>query len=168
MQLGHGNMKTTLTLIIVVLNTLASLGQTKSCDYQVLTYPDGKKKAEGCFVNKKREGQWKEYYENGYVYHCNYTGDVKSGPYKIFYSSGELRSTGFYKNDTPVDTFMTFSKDGKPIAKVFLTYIKPKVSNVTWRHYYDPNAKPDCTFEQKDGKTFWWQMGELLEFKLSK
>lgn len=169
--------KTILKISIILLSVISftdNYAQTKDCNYVVKYYDNGTKKEEGCLTNDKKEGLWKEYFVNsshvngGYIYESIYKDNIKNGPYTIYYITGEIRGKGFYKNNASVDTFITYTKSGELISKCFLVPTTGKDSKVTWRKYYDPNAKPDGTFETKDGKTYMWQLGEMTEFKFKK
>ena len=166
--------KTILKISIILLSVIPftdSYAQTKTkdCNYVVNYYDTGAKKEEGCLTNGKKEGLWKDYYVNGgYVYESIYKNNIKNGPYTFYYPTGEVRGKGFYKNNASVDTFITFTKSGQMICKCFLVRTAGKNSKVTWRKFYDTNAKPDGTFETKNGKAYMWQLGEMTEFKLKK
>ena len=142
----------------------------KGCLYKVYYRADGKKEDEGCLINNKKEGIWVGYGITGkYYFLTNYSKGIKNGSFKMYYITGELREIGWYKNDFRADTSIVFKQNGDTIAKFCSEATKVKGhSTVKWRRYYDKNAKPDGTFEVKDGKNYMWQLGEMTEFKLKK
>ena len=141
----------------------------KGCEYVVYHYPDSTKKEEGCLVKGIREGSWIIYtLPRKFFEVVTYVHGVKTGRYQEYYATGELRQTGTYKNNTRSDTITTFKQNSDTIAKFYCAYTGLQMATVTWRKYYDSNAKPDGAFETKDGKTYMWMLGEMVEFNYTK
>lgn len=144
-----------------------SLKRSKNCDYKIINNPDGSKKEEGCMLKGLKHGIWVGYGIK-FNYTTTYVNGIKNGPFKSYYLTGELREIGTYKDDSRVDTTLTFKQNGDTIAKFYSEPVKKGTSVIKWRKYYDQNAKPDGTFEKVGKINYMWQLGEMIEFKLKK
>lgn len=164
-------MKKNLMFAVLVISVLPSIGKClkdtskiKHCDYKKLFYDNGKIKEEGCLINNLREGEWKFYDFNHEIYYIiPYIHNIKTGPSRAFYITGELREISNYKNNCRVDTTITFKVNGDTIAKYVSVPVENNKSTVVWRKYYNKNAKSDGTIETKDGKKYIWLLGEMVD-----
>jgi antitoxin component YwqK of YwqJK toxin-antitoxin module len=60
-------------------------------------YENGKKKAQGKFINGKKNGEWKYFYNNGRIQQTgSYTGSKLSGIWKWYYETGELLKEEYF------------------------------------------------------------------------
>src|SRR5690606_40371720 len=62
-----------------------------------ITYPNGKIKAEGEFLNGKKHSLWKSYYENGSLWSSTYfTNGIPDGHSISYYKNGNVMFKGQY------------------------------------------------------------------------
>lgn len=141
------------------------IGDTaKKCDYRIYYYANGRKHQEGCLVNTKKEGAWKEYNELGWLrFEFNYKNDVKNGGYKVFFENGNINATGTYLNGAIHDTLTIYDLDHKLVSKSLWKPVGYKKSKEVWRKIYIKNAKSDGTIEVINGKKYVWSRGEKLK-----
>ncbi len=83
----------------------------------VRTYYDNQKtklKEEYFEVNGKKEGEYKEYYENGQLLRiCNYINEKKEGPYREYHINGALRIFCNYVNNMIKGEYKEYYMDKK-------------------------------------------------------
>ena len=138
----------------------------KGCDYKVFYQPNGNKKEEGCLINGKKEGLWKEYTENGWQrFEWTYFNNEKNGRYKCLYENGKIYGIGNYINGSLSDTLSAFDINGEIISKTVWESIGYKKSKEVWRKIYVKNAKPDGTIETINERRYMWSKGEKLLLK---
>jgi hypothetical protein len=148
-------------------NTISPVKDTtrqKNCDYKKDLYPDGKIRYEGCMLNGKRDGLWKEYNKAGHLhFEWNYSNGEKNGPYKCFYDSGKLNTLGKYKTGALSDTVKYFEENGK-IYKIEVWEVSGKnQSTKTYEKNFNPKIKPDGTIETINGKQYLWTEGQRID-----
>ncbi len=128
----------------------------------VLFHPNGKKAAEGIYINQKKQGLWRFYDRKGVLAsEATYVDGVKNGPYKVYYLDGTLsRETYFvdgkengYRTEYYANGKKRFEgtiKDGQPDGYVKYYYENGKVElEGNYRHlvrdgiwkYYDEKGK---------------------------
>ncbi|MBS1636819.1 MAG: hypothetical protein JST26_12960 [Bacteroidetes bacterium] len=139
----------------------------KGCSYKIYYYENKVKKEEGCLVNNKKEGLWKEYSTSGVLLNeYNYEHGVPNGVFYNYFENGKIHKKGFYKNWTGIDTLTIYNTNGEIVSKSVWIPVSYKKSKAVWRKIYAKDAKPDGTIETIDGKTYTWRLGEKYEFKL--
>ena len=63
-------------------------------------YPNGIVKFSGYFRFGERHGQWMSFYPNGIAWsELHFDKGLRHGPNLVYFMNGQLRYTGFYKND---------------------------------------------------------------------
>lgn len=66
--------------------------------YWKLYYPSGELKAEGNYIDSKKDGEWTYYHRNGQIeHHAKYFEDLPQGAWTWYYSDGKLRRKEFYR-----------------------------------------------------------------------
>jgi antitoxin component YwqK of YwqJK toxin-antitoxin module len=66
------------------------------------------------WVNDKKQGAWKLFYSNGTIKsEATYTQGVLEGYYKVYFSNGVMEIYGFYKNGMPHGNWQYFSETSK-------------------------------------------------------
>lgn len=76
-------------------------------------YPDGKKKMEGELVNGERHGDWKYYYENGFLWsEGKYWYGKRKGYSTVYHKNGKKKLEGRYENDLKVGEWKLWAEDG--------------------------------------------------------
>lgn len=82
----------------------------------------GKKMAEGVYLNEKKEGMWTFFSANTKISEEEYAGGEKQGLSRTFYPTGEVFEESEWKNGKQEGSYRAFFKNGKP-------YMQCKVSN---------------------------------------
>jgi len=94
--------------------------ENSSIAHSTTYYYNGKIKAKGDYVNKKRNGKWNFFSEEGVVIsNENYINGVKEGVSKTFYPSGKLLEKINYKNDIKEGEWLQYFESGKIRKKAF-------------------------------------------------
>ena len=69
---------------------------------------------EGYYKDDKKNGKWKEYYENGNPkMQCNYVAGEPNGYTKLYYESGFLREEGVWRNYRWVGMYKMYYESGQ-------------------------------------------------------
>ena len=113
-------------------------------------FKNGKIIAEGILTDSgKKQGLWKEYYENGSLKsEGNYKDDKKTGKWKYYYKNGQLEETGEYVDGKPEGEWLWYYPSGKLLRKM---------------SYYQGLADGEITEYDEDGNVTLF--GEYLEGK---
>jgi len=84
-------------------------------------YPSGKIKITGKYTSdRKREGLWESFYEDGQAWSIgSFSKGVESGEKKVWYPNGKLRYKGEIKNDKPIGLWEFWDKKGKKTLKKY-------------------------------------------------
>lgn len=146
------------------LNTFKDTTKAKICDYKKYYFANGKVQEEGCLLNGKKEGLWKEYNKNGWVrFEWTYFNDVLNGPYKSFYESGKINSVGYRKDGVPSDTVKFYEEDGILFKLEVWKVIDKNKSEMTYQKFFDESIKSNGTTETIKGKKYIWVDGKKIE-----
>jgi hypothetical protein len=82
-------------------------------------YTNGNIKVKGIYKNKKRDGDWSYFYENGKLWSWGeYTEGVRNGGSSVYYENGVLKMEGTYLNNKQVGLWKFYNKEGKLIKEV--------------------------------------------------
>ncbi len=77
-------------------------------------HQNGKLKMSGKFLNGKREGEWKAFFDNEQIQSLGtFINGERTGLAKIYYPNGKLRYEGFYENDKEVGHWKFYTEEGK-------------------------------------------------------
>tara|TARA_B100000795_G_scaffold76340_2_gene54367 strand:- start:1639 stop:2322 length:684 start_codon:yes stop_codon:yes gene_type:complete len=118
---------------------------------------------EGTYVDGKMHGKWKIYEDDGCLrFEYTYINDIKEGPYKVFYCTGELETTAYWKDGLPIDLMVSFSKEGDTVG-IGLWTIENQMRTFLEDSSLVSKGKPSFTLEEKDGKYFYWMNGVRTE-----
>jgi len=141
----------------------SEINKIKGCQYTTRNRDDGLGKEEGCLVNNKKEGVWKEYTKAGWLrFTVPYTSDKREGSFKSFFENGKTNSIGFYKNDLLVDTFKVFNEKGD-LDNISFWKIEGEKSVETYNKSFRTDIKSDGTIEEINGKKYVWVNGIKVE-----
>ena len=81
-------------------------------------YEDGQLKSEGYKIDGKEDGIHKTWYENGQLeFDVNFKDGKRDGLYKLWYKNGQLQFDKKYINDTTHGMSIHFSDDGYILSK---------------------------------------------------
>ena len=87
-------------------------------------YYRGTKQASGSYKNGRREGAWKQFYNDGQVMiEGFYNGDMKERKWQYFYPNGSLQAEVSFIHSTPHGSWKSYHKNGMPWAAI--TYKSP-------------------------------------------
>jgi antitoxin component YwqK of YwqJK toxin-antitoxin module len=76
-------------------------------------YPDEVLAEEISWSNDKKDGPWKQYFDNGKLKLTGeYKNDLLNGAYIIYYSDGKKETEGFYRNDIPDGKWIRYNNNG--------------------------------------------------------
>lgn len=79
---------------------------------------DGKLKMTGKFLNGKREGEWKAYFNNNQLQSIGaFKNGERIGPAKVYFPTGKLRYEGQYENNKEVGHWKFYNEEGKLIKE---------------------------------------------------
>ena len=96
-----------------------------------------------------RHGMARSYYPNGQVAdEVNWNHDKKDGPWKQFFEDGSIKLTATYKNDRLTGNFIAYYPDGKKEMEGNYTDDLP---DGEWIHY-DQDGKPVSTVRYASGE----------------
>ncbi|MGP1515212.1 MAG: toxin-antitoxin system YwqK family antitoxin [Bacteroidales bacterium] len=132
-------------------NYFSENGQKTHCQF---IYPNGKIKAEGYYINKKKEGLWIYYTEKGIkITEENYKNNLKDGQEKKWETKGKdiIEVTNYKKGVKDGEYFQTLYGDG-----YFITYYKDDKLEGDYKEYYpDKNLKIKGQFVKGDKQGRW-------------
>jgi hypothetical protein len=139
----------------------------KKCDQkQFLHSTTGRLYEEGCMVNGKRTGTWKEYTEDGTLrYEWTFVNNQKSGPYKAYYENGRVEATGKYYMGMLTDTVTTYDERGGLVSKTVWRPGNNGASTMVNQKIYKVNVRPDLTMEEVNGEQYIWMNGKREKVK---
>jgi len=76
-------------------------------------YPHNKIQMKGEYKDKKRDGKWIYYYENGNIWSEGFFKNGKSDGKRILYSkNGKIFIEGYYQDDRPVGVWKYYDEQG--------------------------------------------------------
>ncbi len=82
-------------------------------------YTTGITKFVGFYRQGKRHGQWMSFFPTGIAWsEMHYDKGLRQGPNMVYYESGKLRYSGFYKNDQQDSVWTYYDSLGKANKKV--------------------------------------------------
>jgi antitoxin component YwqK of YwqJK toxin-antitoxin module len=82
-------------------------------------YKNGNIKVKGVYKNKKRDGDWSYFYENGKLWsYGEYTLGVRNGASSVYFENGVLKMEGNYFNNKQVGLWKFYNEKGKLIKEV--------------------------------------------------
>lgn len=115
----------------------------------------GKKMAEGIYIDRKKEGEWKYFSEETGTLRSTETfkADVLNGPYKVFYrdtaNTGAIMEEGMYVNGLKEGQVKQYYSDGKPHST--FTY-KAGIASGPVMFYYPSGAKQVQGSHDEEGR----------------
>lgn len=113
---------------------------------------------EGKYVNDKKEGAWKKYYESGKVKsELTYVTNKADGYAKFYYENGNLSEEGVWRNNKWVGDYKYYYENGKP-SYVWSYNEQGKRSGT--QKYFHPNGNVMIEGDWQDGK----ESGVIKEF----
>lgn len=81
-------------------------------------HDNGVLKMGGKFLNGKREGEWKAYFNNEQLQSEGiYKNGLRMSSAKVYFSNGQLRYEGQYENDKEVGHWKFYNEEGKLIKE---------------------------------------------------
>lgn len=91
-------------------------------------YPDEGLAEEISWSNDKKEGTWKQYFDNGKLkLSGEYRNDQLHGAYVVYYPDGKKETEGFYRNDIPDGKWIHYNNDGTIASAI--EYVNGKITN---------------------------------------
>lgn len=82
-------------------------------------YNNGNIKVTGIYKNKKRDGDWSYFYENGKLWSWGeYTDGIRNGGSSVYYENGVLKMEGNYKNNKQIGLWKFYNEQGKLVKEV--------------------------------------------------
>ena len=94
-------------------------GTSRDLIRETTWYPDKKIQMTGEFKEKKRDGKWIYYYENGNVWSEGFFKDGKSdGKRTTHYENGKIFYEGYYREDKRVGVWKFYDEKGKFLKSV--------------------------------------------------
>lgn len=134
-------------------------------------YPKGGKRAEGKYVDGRKEGEWTYYYRDGDVEQVgSYAAGDQMGTWKWYYPNGDLHRKESYRMDEEDGKSVEYNREGKVINEG--EYIDGKKNGEwtyevgdhiekgeyidgnrdgVWKHYYKKNEQLKFEGEYLDG-----------------
>lgn len=84
-------------------------------------YLSGEIKITGKYTaNRKRDGLWESFYENGTLWSIgSFSNGIESGEKRVWYPDGKLRYKGNIKNDKPVGSWQFWDEKGQKTIKMY-------------------------------------------------
>lgn len=87
--------------------------KAKTNGYKTYYYISGNKSSEGNILNKKPDGAWSYWIENGQLTKSvTFKEGMKDGPYKSWYENGNKNAEGKYVNDQRDGDWIFYNEDG--------------------------------------------------------
>ncbi len=77
----------------------------------------GKKVAEGCYLNEKKAGTWKYFFDNKLIADEQFNNGLKYGVSHKYYDTGEKLEEVDWKNGVEEGNYRIFFKTGKPFME---------------------------------------------------
>lgn len=72
---------------------------------------------EACYVEGRRNGPCKQYFDSGILMmECEYKNDKLDGPAKTYYPSGALKEEGVFQQGEKIGIWKTYNEDGDEIS----------------------------------------------------
>ncbi|HET6225663.1 MAG TPA: hypothetical protein VFF27_05245 [Bacteroidia bacterium] len=80
---------------------------------QIYYHKNGKVEMRGVMKDKKRDGLWKSFYDNGTPWsETTFKDGKKEGKTTTWYENGQKRYEGFFKNDVESGRWVFWNEDG--------------------------------------------------------
>ncbi|PIF05262.1 MAG: hypothetical protein CSA36_07625 [Draconibacterium sp.] len=108
---------------------------------------NGRKAAEGTFLNKKKTGFWRYYSGTRIISDEQYLNGEKNGTAHTYYNSGEILEATDWKNGKKEGNYRIYYKNGKPFMKY---KNQDNKRNGLFLTYY-PNGKTELEAAYKNG-----------------
>jgi antitoxin component YwqK of YwqJK toxin-antitoxin module len=111
------------------------IGYSKTIVY----YPSGLQRCEYESTNNKKNGLWKEWYDNHQhclKKQCNFIDDELSGLWKYWYETGRLKSEGDYVADKRVGVWSQWHNNDQHCLMKQGNLTDDKLNGL-WRHWYE-------------------------------
>jgi antitoxin component YwqK of YwqJK toxin-antitoxin module len=81
-------------------------------------HPNGKLKMTGKFLNGKREGEWKAFFNNDQLQSQGFfKNGIQIGVTKVYFPNGNLRYEGQYENNKETGHWKFYNEQGKLIKE---------------------------------------------------
>ncbi len=82
-------------------------------------YPNKQAQMEGTYKDKKRDGKWTYWYENGKLWsEGSFIGGKSEGKRTTYFENGKVRYEGYYKVDMRVGKWRFFDENGRLLQEV--------------------------------------------------
>ena len=110
-------------------------------------------------VNGKKEGEYKSYYENGYLcWICTYINDKEEGEYKEYYDTGEISFICYYVDGNENGEYKCYYKNGCELSED-----NSKRKNLLKTYSYGQLYKTCFYIDDKDNGEYkeYWANGQL-------
>ena len=132
---------------------------------QIILYENKFRKAEGNFINEKRDGTWTFWYDNGNLKgEGKYEEGTMAGPWKLYFEDGTLKAEGNYKNNLKDSTWTLYYESG---AKKSVGTFVAGVKHGPWTEYYKNGQvffNGNYKFGLSDGNwEFFFESGKLYQ-----
>lgn len=99
-------------------------GANRELVKETFFYPNRQKRMEGTYKNKKRDGLWSYWYDNGNLWsQGTYSNGKSEGKRTTYFENGKIRYEGFYKDDMRVGKWKFFEENGSLLKE--LDYSSP-------------------------------------------
>jgi len=81
---------------------------------EIRFFPNGEKDTEGEIKDGKKDGKWKQWYNNGKLWiEEQYSEGIKNGTFIVYYPNGEKNYAGEYKYGMPTGTWKFWNEKGE-------------------------------------------------------
>lgn len=138
-----------LIFLLAALFCLPSPAQGQVLDTIQSFYPDGRPALWRTTLNGQAEGEWLEWYPNGFLrYRAMWRNDKGHGLWEYFHPNGQLRSEAVYIDDLATGLDLEYYDNGQLARKT--TYMKGRKHGP--ETFYQPSGKVDHVNYYDDGK----------------
>ncbi|GJM34178.1 MAG: hypothetical protein DHS20C18_31790 [Saprospiraceae bacterium] len=117
----------------------------------VAYYPDGEKAETIEYLNGKKHGLYKKWFEHGALsFESHYSAGKQHGLTKSWWSNGNLRTASHYEEGVPHGIQKQWYKSGARFKQMQLVFGKEEGLQQSWRE----NGKIYNNYEAKNGRIF--------------
>jgi antitoxin component YwqK of YwqJK toxin-antitoxin module len=127
-------------------------------------YPGGKQKVIGNYIDGKREGEWKEFYEDGTIkFEIGYFADKKNGNFIEYSRSGKQNKIGQYLNDLKEKKWIEYYDNLSIKNESF--YCKGELDNFYIEYYPGGRQMLIGQYSNSQKIGLWIEFEETLQIK---
>ncbi len=110
-------------------------------------YPNGKKFAEGNYVDGAHDGQWSFWYDNGQLAKTvTFKNGQADGSWEVRRADGTLQSKKGYKNNLREGAWVLYYDDGKT-PKIEQNYVDSKLQGPRKTYYANGNVRQESNYK---------------------